>query len=383
MAMCFSFVVEKTDPGSRARLGWLHTPHGAVRTPVFMPVGTQATVKCVTPAQVEEAGAEIVLANTYHLYLRPGHDVVRDLGGIHRFMAWGRPVLTDSGGFQVLSLSALRRVSDDGVVFRSHLDGSEHFFSPEKATAVQNALSSDIAMAFDECPPYPASLAEVGDAVERTARWAERCKAAHSNDSQALFGIVQGGTVPELRRRSARQIVSTGFDGYAIGGLSVGEPKEATYEMVAEVEPLLPAGSPRYLMGVGSPDDLVTAVSLGVDMMDCVLPTRLARHAALLTGEGRLQIKNAVYAHDPRPIDEGCDCYACRHFTRAYVRHLFKAGEVLGLTLATIHNLRYLFRLMDRIRTAVDEGGLDALRRGVVDLFGDNRRAASDRDGEL
>lgn len=368
--MRFSVTRRSNGP---ARLGLLETPHGVVRTPVFMPVGTQATVKCLTPAQVEEVGARIVLANTYHLYLRPGHEIVREMGGLHRFMSWPRTILTDSGGFQVMSLSELRRVTDEGVVFRSHLDGSEHFISPEKAIEIQNALGSDIVMAFDECIPYPSEEARVAEAADRTARWAERCRAAHAraggSSGQALFGIVQGGTVPALRRRSAAQIVSIGFCGYAIGGLSVGEPKRLTYEMLDEVVPLLPADSPRYLMGVGSPDDIVECAAHGIDMMDSVLPTRLARHAALLTTNGRMQIKNAAFARDERPIEEDCDCYACRNFSRAYIRHLFKAGEVLGMTLATIHNLRFLFRLMDRIRESIEAGDLEDLRRRMREAY--------------
>ncbi|MGE5484866.1 MAG: tRNA guanosine(34) transglycosylase Tgt [Ignavibacteriales bacterium] len=355
------------------RLGVMRTPHGVVHTPVFMPVGTQGSVKCVTPCQVEQAGAEIVLANTYHLYLRPGHEVVRELGGLHRFMSWPRPILTDSGGFQVMSLSGLRRVSDDGVVFRSHLDGSEHFISPEKAVLIQNALGSDIAMALDECIEYPSDLERVAEAAERTARWAERCKAAHAGlegaRRQALFGIVQGGAIPDLRRRSAGQISSIGFQGYAIGGLSVGEPKGLTYDMVDEVVPLLPEDAPRYLMGVGSPDDIVECAARGVDMMDSVLPTRLARHAALLTARGRLQIKNATFATDERPVEEDCDCYTCRHFSRAYIRHLFKAGEVLGMTLASIHNLRYLSRLVGLVREAIRVGDVWRLRDEIADAY--------------
>lgn len=373
-SLSFRFSIARESDRSRGRLGILHTPHGIVRTPVFMPVGTQGAVKCVSPDQVEEAGAEIVLANTYHLYLRPGHEIVKEMGGLHAFMSWPRPILTDSGGFQVMSMSSLRRVTEDGVVFRSHLDGSEHFISPEKAIMIQNALGSDIAMALDECIEYPCDRAMVAEAAERTARWAERCMEAHSrapeSRAQALFGIVQGGAVPELRRRSAGQISSIGgFQGYAIGGLSVGEPKLVTYDMVEEVVPLLPGGSPRYLMGVGSPDDIVECAVRGVDMMDSVLPTRLARHGALLTANGRLLIRNAAFAGDGRPIEEDCDCYACRHFSRAYIRHLFKAGEVLGMTLATIHNLRFLSRLVDMVREAIRSGGERLLQEKMREAY--------------
>ncbi len=373
-SLSFRFSIARESDRSRGRLGILHTPHGIVRTPVFMPVGTQGAVKCVSPDQVEEAGAEIVLANTYHLYLRPGHEIVKEMGGLHAFMSWPRPILTDSGGFQVMSMSSLRRVTEDGVVFRSHLDGSEHFISPEKAIMIQNALGSDIAMALDECIEYPCDRAMVAEAAERTARWAERCMEAHSrapeSRAQALFGIVQGGAVPELRRRSAGQISSIGgFHGYAIGGLSVGEPKLVTYDMVEEVVPLLPSGSPRYLMGVGSPDDIVECAVRGVDMMDSVLPTRLARHGALLTANGRLLIRNAAFAGDGRPIEEDCDCYACRHFSRAYIRHLFKAGEVLGMTLATIHNLRFLSRLVEMVREAIRSGGERLLQEKMREAY--------------
>jgi queuine tRNA-ribosyltransferase len=327
-----------------------------------MPVGTQGTVKCLTPEQVESTGAQIVLANTYHLYLRPGSGVVRRLGGLHKFMGWAGPILTDSGGFQVMSLSMFRKVTDEGVVFKSHIDGSEHFFSPEKAILVQSDLGSDIMMALDQCVPYPCDPLTVAEAADRTARWAERCKAASPGGEGALFGIIQGGAVPHLRRRSASRIVSIGFDGYAVGGLSVGEPKQVTYEMLEEVEPLIPRDSPRYVMGLGSPDDIVEAVARGMDLMDSVLPTRLARHAALFTSSGRINIKNAAYAEDERPIDDECDCYACRYFSRAYIRHLFRCGEVLGFTLATVHNLRFLVRLMERARQAIAEDRFEEIR---------------------
>ena len=353
--MAFSYTVTKTDPHCRARLGLLSTPHGTVETPVFMPVGTQATVKTMTPEEVREAGGRIVLSNTYHLYLRPGCELVRDAGGLHRFMHWDGPILTDSGGFQVFSLGPLRRVSEEGVTFRSHIDGSEHFFSPEKAMEAQMALGSDIAMAFDECAPYPCSREYAQEALSRTTRWAGRCLAAHRREDQAVFGIVQGGVYPDLRRASAAELVDFGFPGYAIGGLSVGEPKELMYEMLDHTVPLLPVDKPRYLMGVGSPDCLVEGVARGVDMFDCVLPTRIARNGTVLTRRGKLIVRNAEYARDFTPLDPECGCYTCRHYTRAYIRHLIKAGEVLGIRLTTIHNLHFVLSLMEEIRQAVRE----------------------------
>ncbi|MCR4420164.1 MAG: tRNA guanosine(34) transglycosylase Tgt [Clostridia bacterium] len=350
------FEILATCSETRARLGRLHTPHGVVDTPAFMPVGTQATVKAMTPAELEALGARLLLSNTYHLYLRPGPEVVADAGGLHRFMGWSRALLTDSGGFQVFSLSGLRRVTDEGVVFRSHLDGSSHFFTPEKAVEVQMLLGADIAMAFDQCVPYPVEHAEAQEAVERTTAWAARCLRAHRRRDQALFGIVQGATYPDLRRRSAEEIVGLDFPGYAVGGLSVGEPKPLMYEILDLTVPLLPADRPRYLMGVGSPDCLVEGVALGVDLFDCVLPTRMARNGSVLTRTGKLVLRNAAYARDYRPLEEGCGCYACRHFSRAYIRHLLKAGEILGVRLTTIHNLYFTLTLMERARRAIAEG---------------------------
>jgi queuine tRNA-ribosyltransferase len=354
--MAISFTVTQKDKSCRARLGLLHTPHGTVETPVFMPVGTQATVKTMTPEEVREAGGRMILCNTYHLYLRPGHELVREAGGLHRFMHWDGPILTDSGGFQVFSLGPLRKVSEDGVTFRSHIDGSEHFFSPEKAMEVQMALSSDIAMAFDECAPYPCSREYALEALERTTRWAERCSAVHRRDDQGVFGIVQGGTFPDLRERSARELVKLDFPGYAIGGLSVGEPKELMYQMLDQTVPFLPEEKPRYLMGVGSPDCLVEGVVRGVDMFDCVLPTRIARNGTVLTHRGKLVVRNAEYARDFTPLDTDCDCYACRYYTRAYIRHLIKADEILGIRLTTIHNLHFVLTLMEEIRAAIRQG---------------------------
>jgi queuine tRNA-ribosyltransferase len=339
---------------SGARLGRLHTPHGTFETPMFMPVGTQATVKTMSPEELEEIGSGIILANTYHLYLRPGHDVVREAGGLHRFMNWNRGILTDSGGFQVFSLSPLRKITEEGVSFRSHISGEPLFLSPEKSIEVQNALGADIIMAFDECPPYPAEREYVQASLERTTRWAERCLKAHRRpQDQALFGIVQGGMYKDLREQSAKQLVAMDFPGYAVGGLSVGEPKELMYEILSHTTPLLPADKPRYLMGVGSPDALIEGVIRGIDMFDCVLPTRIARNGTTMTSQGRLVVRNARYARDFSPLDPECDCYTCRHYTRAYIRHLIKADEIFGLRLTTYHNLYFLTRLMERIREAI------------------------------
>lgn len=347
---------------SGPRRGRLHTAHGTVETPVFMPVGTQATVKTLTPEDLESLGARIVLSNTYHLYLRPGPDVIRAAGGLHSFMHWNGAILTDSGGFQVFSLSKLRRIEEGGVRFRSHLDGSEHFLSPEKAVEVQEALGSDIAMCFDECIPYPSSPEYVRQSVDLTIAWARRCRDAHSRPDQALFGIVQGGVLLGERERSARSLVELDFPGYAVGGLSVGEPKSEMYEVLDHTLPLLPADRPRYLMGVGSPDCLIEGVERGVDMFDCVLPTRLGRNGTVFTLAGRVIVRDAKYARDFAPPDPECDCYVCRNYTRAYLRHLFKAGELLALRLATYHNLHFLLTLMERLREAALSGSLAPVR---------------------
>jgi len=353
--MAISFTIEKKCKDTLGRTGALRTPHGEVKTPVFMPVGTQATVKALTPDQVKEAGAEILLANTYHLYMRPGHELVREAGGLHKFMNWDRPILTDSGGFQVFSLGALRKVTEEGVLFASHLDGSRHMLTPEKAMEIEQALGADIIMAFDECSPWPAEYDSVAAAMERTHRWAQRCKDAKTRDDQVLFGIVQGGTFADLRRESAKVIGSIDFPGNAIGGLSVGEPKPLMNEMLDVTVPLLSENKPRYLMGVGSFDCFVDGVARGVDMFDCVLQTRMARNGTALMRTGRLVVRNAQYARDFRPIEEGCTCYACRHFTRAYIRHLVKAGEILGATLLTIHNIHTSVQFMKEIRRAIEE----------------------------
>jgi len=352
----FSYEVVHQADDNAGRVGRLHTPHGAITTPVFMPVGTQATVKTLTPDEVEHLGAEIVLANAYHLYLRPGVDVVSAAGGLHRFMNWPHPILTDSGGFQVFSLAALREITAEGVHFQSHLDGSYHFIGPKESIAIQEKLGADIIMSFDECPPYPSSKSTVAEAVKRTGEWAKRSQDAHTWTEQALFGIIQGGTYRDLREESARLTVEMGFPGYGIGGLSVGEPKELMYDMLDVVVPLLPVDAPRYLMGVGSPDCLWEGVARGVDMFDSVLPTRIARHGTAFTSRGRVVVRNAEFASDFGPLDAECDCYTCRNFTRAYLRHLLKADEILGIRLMTIHNLRFLASLMDDIRQAIRSG---------------------------
>lgn len=356
-----SYTLLAEDTATRARLGVLHTPHGDLPTPVFCPVGTQATVKALSPRDLREVGATIILANTYHLYLRPGAERIERLGGLHQFMGWDGPILTDSGGFQVFSLRDLRRVDDDGVTFRSHIDGSEHRFTPEKVAAIQEQLGSDIAMVLDECT-VPDDYAYNVEALRRTHLWAARSLEAHRRRDQALFGIVQGGVFADLRAESARTLTALGFPGYAIGGLSVGESKEEMHAMLDVVVPLLPRDRPRYLMGVGSPEDLVEGVARGVDIFDCVLPTRLARNGALLTRDGRLNIRNAVYAEDRQPIEDGCACSTCQTFTRAYLRHLFVAKETLGLHLGTVHNVHFMLTLMNDIRQAIKEGRYPTFR---------------------
>ena len=362
--MSFSFEVTKTDP-TGARRGVLHTPHGAVETPFFMPVGTQATVKGLRNEALEELGAEILLSNTYHLYLRPGHEAVERLGGLHRFMSWPHAILTDSGGFQVFSLAELRKVTDEGVRFRSHVDGSEHMLTPEKVVEIQLALGSDIAMVLDECIETPAPREKAEAAVKRTAAWAERARKFFLDEGsrngevlQWQFGIVQGATFADLRRASAEQLLQLDFAGYAVGGLAVGEPHALTCAMTGEVTALLPRDRPRYLMGVGKPEQIADYVSLGIDMMDCVLPTRAARHACLYTSEGRVLIKNARYARDQRPPDPNCFCSVCRRYTRAYLRHLFAAGELTAAILATHHNVHFYLDLMRQIREAIEFGNL-------------------------
>ncbi len=352
----FKFDLLATDGNARA--GLFHTPHGDIPTPIFAPVGTQATVKAVSPAQLEEIGASLVLSNTYHLYLRPGADLVAEMGGLHQFMQWPHPMLTDSGGFQVFSLADTRKIDDDGVTFKSHIDGSTHRFTPESAVAIQEKLGADIIMAFDECaPPYDRAYND--RALARTHAWAERCLRAKTRTDQALFGIVQGGIFPDLRFKSAEYIASLGFPGHAIGGLSVGETKAEMNTTIEIVNAVLPQNKPRYLMGVGSPEDLINGIRRGIDIFDCVLPTRLARHQAAMTFSGRINLMNAAYAHDQHPIDENCGCYTCQHFTRAYLRHLVVAKEMLSATLISIHNLFTLLEIVRRSRIAIQNGCFD------------------------
>jgi queuine tRNA-ribosyltransferase len=343
----------------KARAGVFHTPHGDITTPIFAPVGTQATVKAVTPAQLEEVGANLVLSNTYHLYLRPGADLVAEMGGLHEFMRWPHPMLTDSGGFQVFSLAEMRKIDEDGVTFKSHIDGSMHRFTPEKSIEIQQKLGADIIMAFDECaPPYDRAYNE--RAMQRTHAWAKRCQEAKTRPDQALFGIVQGGVFADLRKESAEYIASLGFPGHAIGGLSVGETKTEMNDMLEVVNAILPEDKPRYLMGVGSPEDLIEGIRRGVDIFDCVLPTRLARHQSAMTRTGRINLMNAVHIHDTRPIDETCGCYTCQNFTRAYLRHLIMAKEMLASTLISIHNIFTLLQLVRDAREAILQGTYDA-----------------------
>ncbi|HIU46566.1 MAG TPA: tRNA guanosine(34) transglycosylase Tgt [Candidatus Fimadaptatus faecigallinarum] len=368
----FEFELLHVDAQTGARRGRLHTPHGTIETPIFMPVGTQATVKTLEPRELIEMNAQIILSNTYHLHLRPGEDLVERAGGLHKFMNWPRPILTDSGGFQVFSLAGLRRIREDGVDFRSHIDGSRQRITPESSMYIQQKLGSDIAMAFDVCSPWPCDEKQAREALDRTHRWAARCKAAHTREDQALFGIVQGSMYRDMRIESARRLADMDFPGYGIGGLSVGEPKPVMYEMLEAISPELPVNKPRYLMGVGSPDCLMEGVMRGVDMFDCVLATRVARNGTCFTRDGRVIVRDSRCAEDFSPIDPECDCYVCRNYSRAYIRHLFKAGEVLGPRLASYHNLYFLLKLMEGARQAIEE-----------DRFGDYRREFLDRQGYL
>ncbi len=349
----FSFQVEHHEALSSARSGRIRTPHGEIRTPIFMPVGTQGSVKALTPEDLWSLGVEIILANTYHLYLRPGHELVARQGGLHSFMHWQGPILTDSGGYQVYSLGALRKITSEGVSFRSHLDGSSHFLSPELAMQIQEALGADIVMCLDECTPYPVTYDYARFSLELTRDWARRCREAHDTKEQALFGIIQGSTFKDLRKESAESIVDIGFEGYALGGLSVGEEKAQRLEIIAHTLPLVPEEKPRYLMGLGTPEDLIEGVSLGADMFDCVLPTRNARNGMLFTRNGPLVIKKAEYAEDPLPIDPECSCYTCRNYSRAYLRHLYVSKELLSYRLNTLHNIHYFMELMHTIREAI------------------------------
>jgi queuine tRNA-ribosyltransferase len=360
--LSFRFQLLHKEANTQGRVGKVTTPHGSIQTPAFMPVGTQGTVKSLSPEEVREVGAEIVLANTYHLYLRPGHDLIRDLGGLHAFMHWDGPILTDSGGFQVFSHSALRKIDDEGVTFQSHIDGSRHRITPEGAIEIQEALGADIIMAFDECTPYPATRDYARQSMELTLRWAERCKARKERNDQALFGIIQGGMYSDLRLECLEKLVEMDFDGYALGGLSVGETKPMLYGMIEATEPAMPEERPRYLMGVGKPQDLIEGVLRGIDLFDCVMPTRNARNGFLFTRAGRLVIKNAAHRREEIPIDPQCRCYTCRHYSRAYLRHLFMAGELLAMRLNTIHNLHFYLHLMEELRQAIRKDRLMQFR---------------------
>lgn len=368
--MSFEFKIEKNCSHTGARVGTLQTPHGEIQTPTFMPVGTQATVKTLTPDELKSAKSQIILSNTYHLYLRPGHELVKELGGLHEFMNWDKPILTDSGGYQVFSLGDLRKITEEGVMFRSHLDGSKHMFTPESVMGIENALGADIIMAFDECIPHTADRTYTKNSLERTTRWLERCIKAHENpETQALFGIVQGGMYTDLRLQSIKEITQFDLPGYGIGGLSVGESNEMMYNLLNETVSYMPAHKPHYLMGVGNPDNLVQAVGYGVDMFDCVQATRIARHGAFWTRKGRLSIKNQQYMKDDTPLEEGCQCYACRHFTKAYIRHLFKANEMLAYRLISVHNIHFLNQLMEELRQSIREDRYVEFRDAFFDAY--------------
>jgi queuine tRNA-ribosyltransferase len=357
--MAFTFEVFAKDTKTKARVGRLSTPHGEVLTPVFMPVGTRATVKTMTPEELEMIGVEIILTNVYHLFLRPGCDLIGQLGGLHKFMNWSRPIISDSGGYQVFSLSPSVKVSAEGVEFKSPIDGKSHFFSPEEIIANQRSLGADIIMVLDECSPYPAEREQVAQAAKKTTDWARRSKKAFEGDAQALFGIVQGGLFPDLRKTSAQEIVEIGFSGYALGGLGVGEPRELMLEVIEQVEPLLPEDKPRYLMGLGDAASLIEAISLGMDMFDSALPTRVGRNGTAFTSTGRVNIRNAAYRSDPGPLDEKCSCYACRNYSRAYLRHLYASGEILALRLLSWHNVHFLVSLMKDVRRAIGAGDFE------------------------
>ena len=362
------FAVITKDTNTSARLGRLTTPHGVIDTPAFMPVGTAGTVKGVTPEEVRDSGAQIILGNTFHLYLRPGTDVINKFGGLHNFMGWDGPILTDSGGYQVFSLAKLRKITNDGVIFQSPLDGSGHLFTPEGVIEIQEIIGSDIIICLDECIPYPSSYEYAKDSTDLTIQWAQRSKKVFSSTDKGLFGVVQGGYYRELREYCARELIETGFDGYAIGGVSVGEPKDMMYTVMDQVTPLLPWDKPRYLMGVGHPDDIIEGAARGVDMFDCDVPTRHGRRGYLYTRGGHIIIKNSCYKDDESPVEEGCKCYTCGKYSRAYLRHLFMSGEILGLRLNTIHNLHYFGRFMQEIRDAIAEGKLSQLREEFYNL---------------
>ena len=359
------------DKNSGARRGVVHTSHGDIQTPIFMPVGTLATVKSMSPEELKnDVKAQIILSNTYHLYLRPGHDIVKEAGGLHKFMNWDKPILTDCGGFQVFSLSKLRKITEDGVLFNSHLDGSKHMFTPEKVIEIEEALGADIIMSFDECCEYPSTYEYTKQSMERTTRWAKRCKEAHTRKDQGLFGIIQGGFYKDLREKSAKDLIDLDFPGYAIGGISVGEPKKEFLDILRYTAPLMPENKPRYLMGVGSPDYLIEASLAGIDMCDCVLPTRLARHGTAMTSKGKLVIRNNEFARDWNHLDDECDCYTCKNYTRAYLRHLIKTNEILGMRLISLHNLRFLTRLMEQVRIEIENDNLLQFRDEFYKKYG-------------
>ena len=371
MEQAITYELLHQDKNTGARRGIVHTPHGDIQTPVFMPVGTQATVKSMTPEELKDIGAQIILSNTYHLYLRPGEKLVKEAGGLHKFMNWDKPILTDCGGFQVFSLSDLRTITEDGVEFKSHLDGSKHFFSPEKVMQIEEDLGADIIMSFDECCPYPSTYEYTKNSMERTTRWAIRCKEAHKDTSkQGLFCIIQGGFYKDLRKKSAEDLINLNFPGYAIGGISVGEPKEEFLDILKYTTPLMPENKPRYLMGVGSPDYLIEAAIAGIDMCDCVLPTRIARNGTAMTWNGKVVVRNGAYSRDFAPLDSECDCYTCQNYTRAYIRHLINTNEILGTRLLSIHNLYFLTKLMERVRVEIENDNLLNFRNEFYKKYG-------------
>ena len=370
MKQAITYELLHIDKNSGARRGVIHTPHGDIQTPVFMPVGTRATVKSMTPEELKEIEAQIILSNTYHLYLRPGHNLIKEAGGLHNFMKWDRPILTDCGGFQVFSLSDLRTISEEGVEFKSHLDGSKHLFTPEKVMEIEEALGADIIMSFDECCPYPSTYEYTKQSMERTTRWAKRCKDAQTRKDQGLFGIIQGGFYEDLRKKSTEDLIKLDFPGYAIGGISVGEPKEEFLKILKYTAPLMPENKPRYLMGVGSPDYLIEAALAGIDMCDCVLPTRIARNGTAMTWQGKKVIRNATYERDFTTLDEECDCYACKNYTKAYIHHLIKNKEILGVRLLSIHNLRFLTKLMERVRIEIENDSLLEFKKEFYKKYG-------------
>jgi queuine tRNA-ribosyltransferase len=366
----FKFEILKEDGTTKARHGIIYTTHGSVETPAFMPVATQGSVKAMTPLEIERFGFEIIVVNAYHLYLRPGFKTVEKLGGLHKFTSWNNSILTDSGGYQVLSLSNVRKIKEEGILFRSHIDGSEHFLTPKKCLQIQKALGTDIMMCLDECPPYPSTYEYMFNSVELTTRWARICKEAKNDSDSALFGIVQGGVFAELRKKSALELLEIEFDGYAVGGLGIGESKDETFDIVEYSLSFLPEYKSRYLMGIGLPEDIVEAVSMGVDIFDCVLPTRNARNGTLFTNHGKMVIKNAQYVEDETPVDEDCECYTCKNFSRAYLRHLYRAGEILASRLLTFHNLHFYGKLMKEIRQSISRGEFSSFRKQFRSIGG-------------